>query len=105
MASICTSTVSLLIRNMSSRPLERRLACRRNCPHPTLGQVRRVNPETTFGSLDRQPGRNQMTPSFIRPDGPVREARFIRNPDGSCNMQADLLLDADVVSGRGTLSF
>ena len=52
-------------------------------PHPTLGQVRRVNPETTFGSLDRQPGREQMTPSFIRPDGPVREARFIRNPDGS----------------------
>src|SRR5205823_4971643 len=52
-------------------------------PHPTLGQVQRVNPQTTFGSLDRQPGREQMTPSFIRPDGPVREARFIRNPDGS----------------------
>jgi hypothetical protein len=28
-----------------------------------------------------------------------------RNPDGTCNQQADLLLDADVVSGRGTLSF
>jgi hypothetical protein len=28
-----------------------------------------------------------------------------RNPDGTCNMQADLLLDADAVAGRGTLSF
>ena len=28
-----------------------------------------------------------------------------RNPDGSCNPQADLLLDADAVSGEGTLSF
>jgi hypothetical protein len=28
-----------------------------------------------------------------------------RNPDGSCNVQADLLLDADAVTGRGTLSF
>lgn len=28
-----------------------------------------------------------------------------RNPDGSCNPQADLLLDADAVSGQGTLSF
>jgi len=28
-----------------------------------------------------------------------------RNADGTCNTQADLLLDADAVSGRGTLSF
>jgi hypothetical protein len=28
-----------------------------------------------------------------------------RTRNGSCNMHADLLLDADVVSGRGTLSF
>ena len=28
-----------------------------------------------------------------------------RKPDGSCNTQADLLLDADAVSGRGTLSY
>jgi type 1 fimbria pilin len=32
-------------------------------------------------------------------------AVLARNPDGSCNEQADALLDADVVSGRGTLSF
>jgi hypothetical protein len=28
-----------------------------------------------------------------------------RNPDGTCNMQADPLLDADAVAARGTLSF
>lgn len=28
-------------------------------------------------------GANNTIPRFIRPDGPVREARFIRNPDGS----------------------
>jgi hypothetical protein len=28
-----------------------------------------------------------------------------RNTDGTCNMQADLLLDADAVAARGTLSF
>jgi hypothetical protein len=28
-----------------------------------------------------------------------------RNPDGTCNPQADALLEADVVSARGTLSF
>lgn len=28
-----------------------------------------------------------------------------RNPDGSCNPQADPLLDADAVSGQGTFSF
>lgn len=32
-------------------------------------------------------------------------AVLARNPDGSCNQQADALLDADVVSGRGTLAF
>jgi hypothetical protein len=28
-----------------------------------------------------------------------------RNPDGSCNEQADPLLEADVIFARGTLSF
>ena len=32
-------------------------------------------------------------------------AALARNPDGSCNEQSDALLDADAVSGRGTLSF
>jgi CxxC motif-containing protein (DUF1111 family) len=52
-------------------------------PHPVLGQVRTVNPQIAFATLDRLPGMNQVVPSFIYPDGPVREARFIRNPDGS----------------------
>ncbi|UGS38394.1 hypothetical protein [Capillimicrobium parvum] len=38
--------------------------------------------------------------------GTVRAyAVLARNPDGSCNQQADALLDADAFSGRGTLSF
>jgi len=52
-------------------------------PHPRLGQVLRPNPQVAFATLDRLTGRNQVVPSFIRVDGPVREARFIRNPDGS----------------------
>ena len=28
-----------------------------------------------------------------------------RNADGTCNMQADLLIDGDAISARGTLSF
>jgi CxxC motif-containing protein (DUF1111 family) len=52
-------------------------------PHPTLGQFRRNNPQVALASLDRLPGRNQVVPSFITAAGPVREARFISNPDGS----------------------
>jgi hypothetical protein len=52
-------------------------------PHPTLGQVKSGNPQIAFATLDRLPGFNQVVPSFILFDGPVREARFIRNPDGS----------------------
>lgn len=52
-------------------------------PHPRFGQVPRVNPQTAFAFLNRVPGKEQVTPAFIRPDGPIREARFIRNPDGT----------------------
>jgi CxxC motif-containing protein (DUF1111 family) len=52
-------------------------------PHPTLGQIKVVNPQIAFATLDRKPGLGQAVPSFILPDGPVREARFILNPDGS----------------------
>src|SRR3954466_10321444 len=52
-------------------------------PHPTLGQVRTVNPQIAFATLDRLAGRNQVVPSFIVANGPVREARFVRNPDGT----------------------
>ncbi len=52
-------------------------------PHPRLGFVRRPNPEIAMASLDRRPGHNQTVPSFVRSDGPIREARFIHRPDGS----------------------
>jgi|SRR5438067_1092853 len=54
-------------------------------PHPQLGQVRRVNPQIAFATLDRLAGRNQVVPSFIHADGPVREARFKRNADGTAD--------------------
>jgi CxxC motif-containing protein (DUF1111 family) len=54
-------------------------------PHPTLGigPGRANNPEVALATLDRVPGGNQTVPSFVTAAGPVREARFIQNPDGS----------------------
>jgi CxxC motif-containing protein (DUF1111 family) len=52
-------------------------------PHPSLGHVRMPNPQVVLATLDRAPGGNQKVPSFITPDGPVREARFVKNADGS----------------------
>jgi CxxC motif-containing protein (DUF1111 family) len=52
-------------------------------PHPTLGQIKVVNPQLAYSMLDRKAGQVQSVPSFITADGPVREARFILNPDGS----------------------
>jgi CxxC motif-containing protein (DUF1111 family) len=52
-------------------------------PHPTLGQVRKPNPQIAFATLDRAVGGNQAVPPFIFVDGPVREARFIRHLDGT----------------------
>jgi CxxC motif-containing protein (DUF1111 family) len=54
-------------------------------PHPSLGIGTGManNPEVAMASLDRLPGRSQAVPSFITATGPVREARFIQNPDGS----------------------
>ena len=39
-----------------------------------------VNPQVAFASKD---GGTDTLPSFVRADGPVREARFVKNPDGS----------------------
>ena len=39
-----------------------------------------VNPQIDQATLD---GALNTIPSFIHPNGPVREARFVRNPDGS----------------------
>jgi len=52
-------------------------------PHPTLGHVRTQNPQVGLATLDRAPGSEQTVPSFITADGPIREARFISNDDGS----------------------
>src|SRR5438105_14601329 len=52
-------------------------------PHPTLGQVRRPNPQVAMATLDRVAGGNQTVPSFIHSAGPVREARFILKPNGT----------------------
>jgi CxxC motif-containing protein (DUF1111 family) len=52
-------------------------------PHPSLGHVRTPNPQVGLATLDRVPNGEQPVPPFIKPDGPIREARFITNPDGS----------------------
>jgi CxxC motif-containing protein (DUF1111 family) len=39
-----------------------------------------VNPQVAFANLA---GGKDTIPSFLRADGPVREARFVKNPDGS----------------------
>jgi CxxC motif-containing protein (DUF1111 family) len=39
-----------------------------------------VNPQVAFASLD---GGTDTVPAFIKANGPVREARFVKNPDGS----------------------
>src|SRR5262245_25300799 len=39
-----------------------------------------VNPQVAFANLD---GGTDTVPAFIRANGPVREARFVKNPDGS----------------------
>lgn len=49
--------------------------------HPAVGgSSPSPNPQVGLATLD---GAQNTVPSFITSDGPVREARFIRNPDGS----------------------
>ena len=49
-------------------------------PGMTSPQNSVPNPQVALATLD---GATNVVPSFITPNGPVREARFIRNPDGS----------------------
>jgi len=51
--------------------------------HPSLGHVRVPNPQIGLATLDRAPGSEQKVPPFITADGPIREARFVKNADGS----------------------
>ena len=44
------------------------------------GSSPRENPQVAFATLD---GATNVVPSFISLNGPVREARFVRNPDGT----------------------
>jgi CxxC motif-containing protein (DUF1111 family) len=49
-------------------------------PGLTSPQKAVPNPQVALATLD---GATNLVPSFITTNGPVREARFIRNPDGS----------------------
>jgi CxxC motif-containing protein (DUF1111 family) len=52
-------------------------------PHPQVGTPPFGNvPNPQFGFATEN-GAADSAPPFIRADGPVREARFVRNPDGS----------------------
>ena len=46
----------------------------------TGGTSPAVNPQVAFATKN---GARNRVPSFIRSDGPVREVRFVRNPDGT----------------------
>jgi CxxC motif-containing protein (DUF1111 family) len=46
----------------------------------TGGSSPKVNPQVAFATLR---GADNKLPSFIRLNGPVREARFVKNPDGT----------------------
>src|SRR5882672_5966998 len=49
--------------------------------HPAVGGTSpAVNPQVAFATLE---GATNKVPSFISPKGPVREARFVKNADGT----------------------
>jgi CxxC motif-containing protein (DUF1111 family) len=63
--------------------------------HPTIGGTSpATNPQVTVATLM---GAKNTLPSFITADGPVREARFVRNPDGSPDGGVHALF---VITGR-----
>src|SRR5919197_2441770 len=66
-------------------------------PHPLFGTPpfgNVPNPQVAFASKD---GGVDYVPPFIREDGPVREARFVKNPDGSADGGVHALF---TISGR-----
>ena len=50
------------------------------CSPRLAARARRLNPQVAFASMD---GGTDAVPSFLRANGPVREARFVKNPDGT----------------------
>ncbi len=76
-------------RNTAWGPHSMAIAARCAMPNPQLAgavlawPARRIRfriPQVALATLD---GATNVVPSFITPNGPVREARFIRNSDGS----------------------
>jgi CxxC motif-containing protein (DUF1111 family) len=62
---------------------------------PTVGGTSPLtNPQVAMATLD---GAKNVVPSFITSNGPVREARFVRNPDGTPDGGVH---DLFVISGR-----
>jgi len=53
-----------------------------------------INPQVGVATLD---GGNNTVPAFIHANGPVREARFVRNPDGTADGGVH---DLFVITGR-----
>jgi CxxC motif-containing protein (DUF1111 family) len=53
-----------------------------------------INPQVAFAAKN---GAVNILPSFITPSGPVREARFVRNPDGTADGGVHALF---TISGR-----
>ena len=63
--------------------------------HPATGGTSPpINPQV---AIARAFGARNVVPSFIRPNGPIREARFKKNPDGSADGGVHALF---VISGR-----
>ena len=63
--------------------------------HPTVGGTSPAqNPQIAVATLH---GARNIIPSFIRPNGPVRVARFVRNADGTADGGVH---DLFVISGR-----
>ncbi|HET7364901.1 MAG TPA: di-heme oxidoredictase family protein [Burkholderiales bacterium] len=63
---------------------------------PPFGNV--PNPQAAFAGKH---GGVDHAPSFIRADGPVREARFVKNPDGSADGGVHALFTITGRSGAG----
>ncbi|HLY55334.1 MAG TPA: di-heme oxidoredictase family protein [Stellaceae bacterium] len=57
-----------------------------------------VNPLPAIAALD---GATNKVPSFIKPNGPIREARFVRRPDGTRDGQVHNLF---TITGRSDAS-
>ncbi len=64
----------------------------------TGGSSPAVNPQVAFAKLN---GAKNTVPSFITANGPVREARFVTNPDGTSDGGVHAIF---TVAGRADVS-